>query len=592
MQSRKVSTFLVFFLLLSFIFPCFVFGDASTTTEGTAYKSLDANTEMYAVTDSSRGNYVNYGMKNEQSNGVYYGRIARGGTTLTGQYGLINLEDLSDESIVSFYYGLDDNYSLEYWSYLYGKALDGNRALLINLNYIQEGKDCLLVSNGYYDSKLIDAFKYLNTLSCPTFVRIGGEMNVWSNPASVEEYISSYNHIGRIARKYSPNTALIYSPNYSSAYKVDMDMYYPDDSYVDWVGTSLYYNKYSNNGDRERDEFYGVGKYGDALLNIQQTVNLSRLHKKPIIITEGGSHITRDGIDTSYFAAEHIEKAYSYLTMVYPEIKAIIYSDADFGYSTTKYQLSSNLTVKNAYESATSKNKTLLHSIKDKGLYYSTLNSLYANDWFGTMEFAAYSYSSDKLECSWYIDDKWIHSSKEYPFTFKYNVDTLSTGTHTISVKFSNGATKSHTFKVGVADATPTDNDLYVDNKLVQAKVYKINDNNYFKVRDVAYILNNSESQFSVEYNSLSNSVELVGGKEYKSVGGELFVDGSKEVETAYKTSNKIYINGKLVELVVYNINDNNYFKLRDLGSALDFYVGYDSKTNSILIDSSKRYTD
>lgn len=161
MQSRKVSTFLVFFLLLSFVFPCFVFGDASTTTEGTAYKSLDANTEMYAVTDSSRGNYVYYGMRNEQSNGVYYGRIARGGTTKTGQYGLINLDDLSDESIVSFYYGLDDNYSLEYWSYLYGKALDGNRALLVNLNYTQEGNDCPLITNGYYDSKLIETFKYL-----------------------------------------------------------------------------------------------------------------------------------------------------------------------------------------------------------------------------------------------------------------------------------------------------------------------------------------------------------------------------------------------------------------------------------------------
>ena len=37
--------------------------DASTTTDKTVYKSLAANTEIYAVTDKAKSDYPNYGAK-------------------------------------------------------------------------------------------------------------------------------------------------------------------------------------------------------------------------------------------------------------------------------------------------------------------------------------------------------------------------------------------------------------------------------------------------------------------------------------------------------------------------------------------------
>lgn len=40
-----------------------------------------------------------------------------------------------------------------------------------------------------------------------------------------------------------------------------------------------------------------------------------------------------------------------------------------------------------------------------------------------------------------------------------------------------------------------------------------------------------------------------------------------------------------------YNILDNNYFKLRDLGQAFDFDVSWDEASQTITIDTSASYT-
>ena len=48
------------------------------------------------------------------------------------------------------------------------------------------------------------------------------------------------------------------------------------------------------------------------------------------------------------------------------------------------------------------------------------------------------------------------------------------------------------------------------------------------------------------------------------------------------------------VQITAYNIGGNNFFKLRDLGDAFGFYVGYDPDTNTAVIDSDYyiRHTD
>ena len=60
---------------------------------------------------------------------------------------------------------------------------------------------------------------------------------------------------------------------------------------------------------------------------------------------------------------------------------------------------------------------------------------------------------------------------------------------------------------------------------------------------------------------------------------------------TAVLSDNPFYINGEKIEMTAYNIADNNYVRLRDIGKALDISVTYDPETNSVLINSDERYT-
>lgn len=59
---------------------------------------------------------------------------------------------------------------------------------------------------------------------------------------------------------------------------------------------------------------------------------------------------------------------------------------------------------------------------------------------------------------------------------------------------------------------------------------------------------------------------------------------------TAKKTVSTIYVNGKKVNIEGYNIADNNYFKLRDLGAAINFGVTWDGENDAIIINSSEGY--
>ena len=61
--------------------------------------------------------------------------------------------------------------------------------------------------------------------------------------------------------------------------------------------------------------------------------------------------------------------------------------------------------------------------------------------------------------------------------------------------------------------------------------------------------------------------------------------------ETAELSNDTIYVNGQKVEAEVYKIGGMNYFKLRDLGKALNFYVGW-SQEQGIFIDTSKPYSE
>ena len=136
--------------------------------------------------------------------------------------------------------------------------------------------------------------------------------------------------------------------------------------------------------------------------------------------------------------------------------------------------------------------------------------------------------------------------------------------------------------------ATPNAATVYVDGSSVAFDAYTINQENYFKLRDVMYTFMGTRSQFNAIFDTsvTPTVIKLTNGATYTPDGSEMQAKG-----TGSKTPNlnpyTITLDGKEINITAYEIDGNNYFKMRDLAIALNFYVGYDG---AITIDTGRPY--
>jgi hypothetical protein len=103
----------------------------------------------------------------------------------------------------------------------------------------------------------------------------------------------------------------------------------------------------------------------------------------------------------------------------------------------------------------------------------------------------------------------------------------------------------------GVLTAIPTASAVYVNGENVSFDAYNISENNYFKLRDIAFILNGTEKQFAVAYDETADAISLTSVGEYIAVGGEMQGRGYDKKLPA-PTNSKILLNGEEVNLVAY----------------------------------------
>ncbi len=127
---------------------------------------------------------------------------------------------------------------------------------------------------------------------------------------------------------------------------------------------------------------------------------------------------------------------------------------------------------------------------------------------------------------------------------------------------------------------------LTVNGIPIECEKYNIDGSNYFKLRDIAYLLNGTENQFGVGYDNANHTVTVTSGIAYTPNGSELVI-GEDKSATAVPSAQTILINGaENTGLSVYNLGGNNYFKLRDLGETLGFLVDYDKASNTAIVES------
>ncbi|WP_251447560.1 leucine-rich repeat protein [Vermiculatibacterium agrestimuris] len=145
-------------------------------------------------------------------------------------------------------------------------------------------------------------------------------------------------------------------------------------------------------------------------------------------------------------------------------------------------------------------------------------------------------------------------------------------------------------YVLNLPEAIPNRSTVIVDGKEIAFDAYTINENNYFKLRDLAMGLTGSSKQFEVTWDGANNAINLVSGQSYTVVGGEL-TPGDGTNKTAVQNSSIIYLNGQPIQLAAYTINNNNYFKLRDVGQTFGFDVSWDGSNNTIVVDTNHSYT-
>ena len=138
---------------------------------------------------------------------------------------------------------------------------------------------------------------------------------------------------------------------------------------------------------------------------------------------------------------------------------------------------------------------------------------------------------------------------------------------------------------------------ISVDGTQVEFQSYALRDangyeTNYLKLRDVAQVLSGTGAQFEVGWDG---AVTITAGAAYTPDGTEMTTPfyGNRVYEDA--TADTL-VNGTRVELEAILLKDDagngyTYYKLRDLGQALNFQVGW-SAEQGIYIHSDQPYTE
>lgn len=128
---------------------------------------------------------------------------------------------------------------------------------------------------------------------------------------------------------------------------------------------------------------------------------------------------------------------------------------------------------------------------------------------------------------------------------------------------------------------------VFVDGQDVAFDAYQIADYNYFKLRDIAAALAQTDSRFAVSYDAATRTIALTTGQDYVLVGGELMAGLVPETAEADRSTVQVTVDGQPVQLDAYEIDGYHYFKLRDLGTVLHFRVGFDAGSRSVQIESA-----
>lgn len=321
-------------------------------------KSLETDVRLYLKTTDARFNKTKFfGAPNENQNGIILGTTYNSDTSaITGVKHPLELQ--------YFNYGTD----MKNYADFFKTAKENNTLLQIAL---QPTSGLSSVQNNSY---LIEQAKYLQSTGCRILLRFANEMNDQTCPwytADYNLYIEKFRIVSQVFKTYAPSVGIVWAPNF---YPDDtIDLYYPGDAYVDYVGLSVY-KEYVPETD-PLGQGVDRGRWSSVLDRVYDTYG----GRKPIIISESGCSYfsVKMQTDITDFAVKQIKDYYTYLPIKYPNLKmAVLFNKEDA--NGRQFLLSRNSAVLEAYKSGiTSSPRFISNPSTQPTVYYSELENWY-----------------------------------------------------------------------------------------------------------------------------------------------------------------------------------------------------------------------
>ncbi len=394
---------------------------------------------VYAAT-SSLSNIPDLKGKNEPRAGTYHGMC--GVFDENRDNAFLLYVHFETESIESFKWKLPSTGD----RYMLTIAWNSPNENLADLKYVAEGNA---------DDYIIENLEYVAGLNADVMIRFFAEVNNWSDlPQTMEDYqkrgkeytdtfIRAFRRVADLAHKYAPNAAMVFSPNDVSNWYFKAEDFYPGDKYVDWVGMSTYCNMSKSSTYKltsGNDAYYSRGLYENQIVKIKHIVDTWG-GKKPIVVSECGfCYRNNAGTQTEEHALKAMKFFFSYVTMVYPQVKCINYFNTNFGGESfclfKNGSAEGNEELASLYTSLISSDPAMEYIMgRSERCGYTKVEKF--SEVTGSLDLSTYAWypGGDDLTVTYSVDTVKKLSTKELPYKYSVDAKELAAGNHLLTVK-------------------------------------------------------------------------------------------------------------------------------------------------------------
>ncbi len=478
---------------------------------------------------TDKGTPPYYGAVNEHKNGVLFGTNTDGGVRKAGKLG--------HESMILTYQELGQGL-FSYCKSAVTAASQNGWAVEFALNCPKEGNDIKNIKNlTSYLKEISDLFD--DYPDVPIFLRFAAEFNIWNESRMVDAqtFIEAFRYVSQYFKSRHSNVAIVWSPNHSSNYMVNVHEYYPGDEYVDWIGLSSYAMMYhmANTQMTELNAiWFKCGNASSPVIAVKEFIETYG-DRKPIMLSESGSgHYVFGGInlDTTEFALRRLREYYTYLPMVYPQIKLIAHFDNYVSGGYDDFRLSNNAVLTDEYVKLTKGNRYIQNSYKQEtGYCYREIGNGTSVDSIFEVSTYVHKYADNAEKVSYFIDGNYVGESGELPFTTLIDGTNYS-GSHNLRAVVTLESGKNH----------------YVENQ--------ININSAEK--PVTVEISGNQVEFDQEPILYNNRTMVPMRKIFEELGADVYWDEKTQTATGKRGDRAVkvtvgqktmYINSKAVEL-------------------------------------------